>query len=301
VLTLATFNVLDLFDAGFGGKLDWTAQMIDRADADVVGLEEVGERPVLDALVARLSTARGAYGEPVVGTRDDRGIRCALLSRLPVVEAKVHTAARLDFPAFYEGDPPPFGDRVPLRRGIVHARVEVPAMGPLDVFVAHLKSRSPVPLRSSAGEPLEPASARERAEGDLRSLVHRAAEALFLRGLVDDVLGRAPGGEIPHVAVMGDLNDVAGSVTLGVITGSEEDARARLFSCADLVPEGERYSVLHAGRRDLIDHILVTRPLRARLASAAVLNDELRDHGAPTRDTPPSVVSDHAPLVARFA
>lgn len=298
MFSLATFNVLDLLDTGFGAKIDWTARMIARADADVVALQEVGLPPVLDALLARVRSAGVEYGEPVLGTADDRGIRCALLSRVPVLEARVHTASRLDFPAFREDDPAPFGDRVPLRRGVVHARVDAPPLGVVDVLVAHLKSRAPVPLKTQAGEPIEPRAARARAEGSLRSLVHRSAEALYLRGLVDEVVARSPGA---HVAVAGDLNDVPESVVLGVLTGSEEDGEGQLFACAELVPEASRYTVLHSSRRDQIDHVLVTPALRARLASAAILNDELRDHGPATKAAPPSVTSDHALLVARFA
>ena len=69
---------------------------------------------------------------------------------------------------------------MPLRRGVVHARVSVTDFGLIDVLVCHFKSQRSVPGRDSAGEVVPAQSAAARAEGELRSLVWRAAEALFV-------------------------------------------------------------------------------------------------------------------------
>ena len=54
---------------------------------------------------------------------------------------------------------------------------------------------------------MAPVTSRAFAEGRLRSLVWRAAEALFVRGLVDDLLAADREG---HIVVAGDLNDHPG-------------------------------------------------------------------------------------------
>jgi endonuclease/exonuclease/phosphatase family metal-dependent hydrolase len=300
--TLATYNVLDLFDATdaasrahLDAKLSHLAAVLERANADVVALQEVGSAAVLRELALRVPAL--GYGEPLVGTSDARGIRCAVLSRAPVVEWKVHTAEQLPFPVFYEGDPPPFGARIPLRRGIVHARVEAGALGLLDLLVLHFKSNRAVPLKSVRGD-VPPVTSRDYAEGHLRTGVWRSAEALFVRGLVDDLAARAPGG---HVAVAGDFNDRPGSSVVRVVSGGGPEA---LRSCAELIPERARFSILHDGKAQEIDHLLVTPLLRERLQTARFLNEELRDHGAYAKertDAPPLPESDHAPLVATFA
>jgi endonuclease/exonuclease/phosphatase family metal-dependent hydrolase len=278
-LTLATFNVKDLFEETHTEKLDWTARMIARADADVMGLQEVGPAGVLFALLRRLP----GYGEPVIGTPDARGIRCALISRLPIERHQVHTTESLDFPVFQAGDPPPF--RIALRRGIVQARV-----AGIEIFVAHFKSRRPHWLRSPSGEAIEPQTALAWAEAEVRSLVVRMAEALYLRKLVD--------GAGPEVAVMGDLNDIAGSVPVSIVTGRD------LSCCAERVPVEQRYSIMWGGRRSFIDHVLLSQPLADRVQDARFLNDELREHpfipeGGP--EPPPTCDSDHAPFVVRLA
>jgi endonuclease/exonuclease/phosphatase family metal-dependent hydrolase len=311
VITLATFNVLDLLEpsdererAILPAKLDALARTLRRIDADVVGLQEVGPPALLDAVLERLPRLggwgglggrAGGYLEPVVGTPDARGIRNVLLSRLPLLHAQVHTAESLPFPAFRQGDPPPFGARIPLRRGVVHARVDAPAFGPLDVLVVHFKSPHPVPLRDAAGVELPATTARARAEAGLRSIVWRAAEALHVRGLVDDVLAGEPP---PEVVVMGDMNDVPDSPVLRALRGEGERGRgdaAELFDCAAGIEPARRFSIVHGGRRVQIDHLLATAGLHARLAGAGFENGELRE----VLELP-SAVSDHAALVTRF-
>jgi endonuclease/exonuclease/phosphatase family metal-dependent hydrolase len=289
--------------ADFGAKVEWTARMIARADADVVALQEIGPPEALDALVAKL----GRYDARVIGTPDARGIRCALLSRLPILASRVHTAEALAFPTFALGDPPPFGARIPLRRGVVVARIDARELGAIDLLVAHFKSRRGVPLRTAAGDIVVPSSQRERAEADARSMAWRSAEALCVRALVDDALARDPDAK---VAVMGDLNDSIGSATLDIVMGDDRFPGA-LASCADAIPPQRRHTVIFGGSPSQIDHILVTANLRARLSSCEALNDALREHphvpsaedkaaNPASVEPPPTVDSDHAPLAARF-
>jgi endonuclease/exonuclease/phosphatase family metal-dependent hydrolase len=299
-LTLATFNVENLLEpqsdaerAVLAGKLDAIAAMLRACDADVVGLQEIGPPELLNTVVERVA---GGYGGAVIGTADARGVRCALLSRVPVAHARVHTAETLAFPVFREGDPPPFGGRIPLRRGVVHARVDAPGLGLVDVLVAHFKSSRPVPPRDAVGNELAVTSARGRAEGALRSVAWRAAEALFVRGLVDDVMAGAPDA---RVAVVGDLNDVPDSLVLRIVRGDGPD---ELLDCTSGAPSASRYSTLHDGRPSQIDHVLASSALRARLLDARFLTGSLHARWVVASAAPdmPTVDSDHAPLVVRF-
>ncbi len=292
-LSLATLNLKDFFPQpphDFAPKVAWVAEMVARVDADVVALQEVGPPETLEALLARLDR-RGGYGDPVIGTPDARGIRCALLSRVPVVRARVHTAESLPFPVFHAGDAPPFGTRIPLRRGVVVAQIDGGDFGLVDVIVAHFKSRRWVPLVDASGNSVQPTTARDRAEAELRSLVWRAAEALCVRGLVDEAIAARPDAK---VAVMGDLNDGPDSTPVVVVRGAD------LASCADAVAAAQRFSVLHQGGRGQIDHILVSPALRARLSSAQFFNEALREHPMIVPGASPTEDSDHAPFVARF-
>ncbi|HEX3771723.1 MAG TPA: endonuclease/exonuclease/phosphatase family protein [Polyangiaceae bacterium] len=314
--TLATFNVKNLFDPAAGAaarerdlvtrKVEAIAETLRACDADVVGLQEVGSPRLLQAVLDLWP--EGRYREPVLGTADARGIRCALLSRLPVTDARVETAATLPFPVFQLGDRAPFGDRIPLRRGVVRARL-ASDQGPVHVLVVHFKSPLPVDLRGRDGAAIAPSTQHERAEGVLRSLVWRAAEALHARTLVDALLASDPEASL---AVVGDFNDGPASPVVRVLrgeaggapgdAGAAEPFDGALYDCAARVEAGRRFSAWHGGAPSQIDHVLATAGLYRRVAAARFLNESLRDHGAfdPSADEAPTVDSDHAALVVRF-
>jgi hypothetical protein len=73
----------------------------------------------------------------------------------------------------------------------------------------------------------------------------------------------------------------------------------RMFNLAPLLPEGENYSRIYRGRRELIDHIFVTRALVEKVESVA----SLVEGGLPSitddpGETPHTAASDHAAVVA---
>lgn len=301
-LSIATFNVKNLLEPTGGAarailprKLDAIAESLRACDADVVGLQEIGTAALLSQVLERLP-ARGGYGEPVMGTLDRRGIGCAVLSRLPVLRARVHTCDALPLPVFRDGDPEPFGARLPLRRGVVHVRVQGEGLGPVDVLVAHFKSARPVRARDAAGVERRPSSQRERGEGELRSQIWRAAEALYVRGCVDAVIAGNPDA---LVAAVGDLNDTMDSWGVRALCGEGPGA---LLDASERIPAADRFSTLHGGRRMQIDHVLVTASLHARIEQARLLNEGLHEHDPlpESGDEAPTADSDHAPLIVRF-
>lgn len=302
-LRIATFNLKDFFlprDDGeravVAAKIENVAANLARASADVVALQEVGEPETLDRLLARLPGL--GYGAPVLGTEDKRGIRCAILSRLPVLWSQVHAPRNLPFPRFYEDDAEPYPSRIPLRRGVVHVRVDAGGgLGEVDVLTAHFKSNRGAPMKNAQGEEIEDPSPRGRGEATIRSLVQRAAEALFVRGLVDDVLRASPDHA---VCVLGDLNDTVDSLPVRVVRGIGEPADGALAPCAERVAAERRFSCFHGAGRSLIDHVLVSRRLHAALREVEIFNEALRDHGAYADDPPLAEDSDHALCLATF-
>ncbi len=296
MFSLATFNVKDLFEDALRvsapqSKLDEIASQLARADADVIALQEIASQEALREILKRMPGGAD-YRHVVLALPDQRGIRNAIVSRLPFVHETVHIADELPFPIFREGDAQPFPKRIPLRRGVPHVRVDVPQVGLVAVLTAHFKSKLSAALVRPDGTKKEPVTEMERAEGDVRSLVLRAAEALFVRGLVDAALTVTP-----NVALMGDLNDTFDSVPLQIVRGSVD---GMLHACAAIVPKEARFSTMHGGKKEQIDHILVSAQLRERLEAAAFQNEALRDHGPFVPGVSPTADSDHALFVARF-
>ena len=66
-----------------------------------------------------------------------------------------------------------------------------------------------------------------------------------------------------------------------------------------MVQADRRYTIVHDGRRQLFDHILVSRGLARTQRGADILNDGLIDEGAVDDGNPPPQ-SLHAPVVAEF-
>lgn len=290
-LTVATYNLLDLFDLRDGEpderKIDALAEVVRRLDADVIAFQEVGS---IDALRAILAKSGGGFSDPVVGRADKRGIACAIASKRAVLDVAVLDAATLPFPAFHEDDPAPFGARLRLRRSIPVVRIDGGHLGPITFLSLHWKSRRATPLTLRDGTDHEPTTVAERAAGDLRSLVQRAAEALFLRKGIDEILAARP---TDAVCVCGDFNDVSGSVPLQVVVGEGE---GMLEDVGLRVPVADRWSVLHGGAPAAIDHVLLTPGIAKQVQNARFLNEGLLDPDALPEGTP-VLPSDHAPLV----
>ncbi|HEX7665858.1 MAG TPA: endonuclease/exonuclease/phosphatase family protein, partial [Polyangiaceae bacterium] len=203
------------------------------------------------------------------------------------------TTPALEFPRFVTTDPAPYGDRLPLRRGVVHATVDAGALGPVDVLVVHFKSGRGVPLRQPSGDVVVPTASRDYGEANVRAMIWRAAEALFVRGEVDALFAAGK----TNVAVLGDFNDVWDSVPVRIVRGG---GPAVLHSTGILIDAASRFTVLHNGDKKMIDHVLLSSALRERVQSARILNEELHDHDAVLSDAP-RADSDHALVVLNFA
>jgi endonuclease/exonuclease/phosphatase family metal-dependent hydrolase len=299
-LRLATFNLKDFFSARrdeeravVEAKLTNVTSELRRASADIVALQEVGSLELLDRLVKALPEL--GYGAPVVGSEDRRGIRNAVLSRLPVQWSQVHQSKSLPFPCFVEGDPEPFPNRIPLRRGIVHVRVEAGALGELDVLTAHFKSSLPAPRKTPGGAEIKDTTPHAVGESAVRSLVQRAAEALYVRSLVDGIFAHSPDHAI---CVMGDLNDTLESMPVRLVRGIDTTSKHYLRAAVESIPEEGRYSCFHGGQEILIDHVLLSERLHRALRNFEIQNEHLRYHGPHLDETPLTEDSDHALCVA---
>jgi predicted extracellular nuclease len=142
------------------------------------------------------------------------------------------------------------------------------------------------------------------AEGFFLSSLKRTAQALELRLLVDDILARDPERLI---AVAGDFNAEDHETPLRlVVAAGEETGNAALAWRSLLVldraiPGDRRWSVLHRGRPEMLDHILASQTLYGRLRGIDVHNEALDDEALGDAETTGIAGSLHAPLVAEFA
>lgn len=343
--TVMWWNVENLFPPGFritpakavaqddyDRKLDYLARRIAEVGADVIALQEVGSRNAADtqSLEDLRSRLGGAYPHHALSDfPDGRGIRVALLARLPLAAVE-HVSP---FPANELSPVPNWAGKPPITRmgrGALAAVVE-PAPGVrVRVVTVHLKSKL-ISYPGNGGSRFSPRDEDERARGAALALYRRAVEAATVRAYLNATLAAHDG---THVVLLGDLNDEPRAQTSQLLLGPEDaDATSddkldwvRLHNVTEAIPgrggaendkiflpEGERYSRKYLGRRELLDQIMVSKSLLGE--SAALRQDqwnviEVRSlidsiEKESVTDSPGERVGalrpDHAPVYARFA
>jgi hypothetical protein len=82
-----------------------------------------------------------------------------------------------------------------------------------------------------------------------------------------------------------------------ILLGDHRDDARRLHPLEARLPPERRYSVIHAGRPTLIDHILASRSLALDCIHVEILNQGLQDEVFASEPIEGSL---HAPVVASF-
>jgi endonuclease/exonuclease/phosphatase family metal-dependent hydrolase len=300
-LTIATWNLENLFlpgtesgpkdQATYDKKIASLATMIGLIAPDVLAVQEVGDQAAFDDLVGALD---GDWHAELSPDADDRGIRVGFVSRQGFGDIERIRA----FPA--GTDPVKLEDdgETTTRMGRGALRVQV---GDIDLITAHFKSK----LLTFQGR-FSPRDEHQRARYAGYALDLRTQEAITVRHHVTELLEE---GE-RKVVVLGDLNDEPLAATTQILLGPpgsefltdgfdtpDKGDPQRLWNIAPMLPEGRAFSRIFNGRRELIDHILVSHPLALKLVDADTGTTELPSIDGPR---PASDGSDHAPVFARF-
>jgi endonuclease/exonuclease/phosphatase family metal-dependent hydrolase len=272
VFRVMTWNVENLFRPGaaagpstpdaYQTKLAALAAVIIAQDPDVVSLQEIGDPDALNDLIDAIG---GAWDRRVSAHPDARGIRVAWLAK-PAITASVEV---VDFPA--QSPAVTVDDSGTsldvMGRGALAITVAPPDGAPVQLITTHLKSK----LLTFPGGRFQPHDKDERARYATYALDRRAAEAATLRSWTTSTLTDAAGARL---ILTGDLNDTPQAATTQILLGppgSEIDTPGfhrrdqgdtrRLWNLAPLMPAGKDYSRVDQGRRELIDHILVSAAL----------------------------------------
>lgn len=233
-ITIASYNVLNLFDAHDDpysadsasdvkprAELEALARSIRKLNADVIGLQEVENRGILQRFV-RVFLRDMNYEVVAFEGNDNRGIDVALLSRLPVGPVTSHR--HVDFEDA-QGKPMRF------RRDLLQARIEPPGAPAFDVYVVHLKSKGGVPEGGA----------------DTRMGEARAIAAVLHQRLAADPQAR--------FVICGDFNDTIDSEPVTAIMGTNGRA---LRTFIDDLPEDGRVSYNQPPFLSMIDFILAS-------------------------------------------
>lgn len=335
LLRLASFNVESLDDGpdapDFESRRAVLAPQLRRLAADVLCLQEVdGQRlgpawhrhgprglRALDRLLAGTDYAsfhRFCTHVEGGGIRDRHNL--VVLSRFPIVAARQHHHDLVPPPLYrpVTADPP-MAEVQPVAwdRPLLAVTVDIGGGRKLHVVDLHLRAprAAPVAGQKVAGQKVAGRKSDEArwrtmagwAEGYFLAAVKRSGQALEARLAIDSLFDADPRALI---AVCGDFNAVGNEMPLRILCGDVEDAGDAALSSRCLTPleqgvdAARRFSVLHRGQPQMLDHILVSPALLAAFRSLEIHNEGLQDDSSSTAALTGGPQSFHAPLVGTF-
>ncbi len=323
ILRIASFNLESLDDRPnqrptLQTRIAVLRPQIERLRADILCLQEVngqragGQSPRrLSALAALLrGTPYQDFTEVVSegihhGPMDVHNL--VILSRYPVLESRQYRNDLVEAPRFRTTTAtPPMAEAQPVLwdRPILYARLDLGQGRVLDLFNVHYRAALAAFVPGQKSEPFVWKSVAGWAEGYYLSAMKRSGQALETRLALERCFER---DNEAFVCVTGDFNANLDEMPLQIVIGAEEDTGSGDLAGHSLVPlelslsSDQRYSVIHHGKRQMLDHVLASRRLagcfRNMEAHNEVLGDELVGYAKVAR----SPSSYHAPIVAEFA
>ena len=324
-LRIATFNLESLDDRPdveppLAARIAVLRPQLLRLEADVLCLQEVnGQRPTgggprqllaLERLLAEtpyagfhlISSSRvsGPDSEPERGA--DAVHNLVILSRHRFGSTEELRHHLVEPPAYRPKTARPAVEReqtIEWDRPILGAAIELPGRRRLHVVNLHLRAPLAAPVPGQKKDSLTWRSVSGWAEGFFLATVKRAGQALETRLFIERIFDHDAQA---LVAVCGDFNAEERQTPLRTIRGDPADTGNAALEARALVPlertlpASQRFSVVHGGHKEMLDHVLVSRALLDCYRHVEVHNkglaDELTDAGP---------ASHHAPLVAEFA
>jgi endonuclease/exonuclease/phosphatase family metal-dependent hydrolase len=313
-MRVASFN-LESLDAPVEPLAAVLRPALERLEADVLCLQEVngqkvGGRRVLAALDALLegtsyagfhrAATRGSGG----GVADVHNL--VTLSRWPIAEERqvrhdllppVRAVLRTAEPA----DPAPV--EVRFERPLLLTAIEAPA-GRLTVINVHLRAGLASAIPGGKLAPFAWKSVGAWGEGFFLSSLKRTGQALELRLLVDACFEAEAE---PLVLVAGDFNAEDHETPVRLVIGASEDTGNAALAARALVvldrsvEASRRFSVVHQGRPQMLDHMLASQRLTGRFRNMEVFNEALGDEALAWARGVGAAGSYHAGLVANFS
>lgn len=322
-LRIASFNLENFGDEGsqqptLAARIAILRPQLERLCADILCLQEVNGQPVrgqkqrdLAALETLLQgTSYQGYEwvcteAPGHGPLDVHNL--VVLSRFPVLEKRQYQNDLVAPPHFQTTmATPPAKEPQPVGwdRPVLHVRVDIGGGRTLDLLNVHFRAQLAAFIPGQKSEPFVWKSVAGWAEGYYLAAMKRSGQALETRLAIEECFARE--GEGALACAVGDFNAGLDEMPMRLMIGAEEDTGSGELAVRSLIPlelslpADRRYSVIHHGKRQMLDHVLATRSLAAHVTGFEVHNEALGDElvGYMAVDRSPS--SYHAPIVAEF-
>jgi len=249
VVTIASYNVENMFDnddnGGKGGKktppksdgeMKAVASTLKKADADIIVLEEVENREMLDTLVDKYMKSPEYPERVLIPGNDPRGINVAVLSRFPVMNVESHKDDR-----FRANESHIYKNPIKFSRDLLETDIKVAPNFTVTVYATHLKSQI----------------------GGERADDKRLAEAQEIRRIIEQDMKEYPNKAF---VVAGDFNDSPQSKPVQAVIGTGRNA---LVDPLAPLPMSEQYTYTYRGKQDRLDYILMSTELQKDYVSGS--------------------------------
>lgn len=249
---------------------------------DIISLNEIENQGVIDAILALPSLKSLGYKGIVKESNDGRGISVGILYRGDLEVTGVDTPnPKMTFKtdkAWGQIDPGLLYARAPLSVDFrfTGARQALAGAKELTVIVNHFKSK----LGGDGPEP------------------RRQMQGQYLGEYVDALKATDPN---KSVIVVGDLNANYEDGAYKKLA-YKSDGTERFKDVALTLPEEDRYTYIYRGKKNILDHIMVTGDLFSSLRSVSIPHiDTVKGASKFKLDPTTSAgISDHDPIIAVF-
>lgn len=322
-MRLATFNIENLGSddddaAPIEERIAVLRPQLERLRADILCLQEInakkkvaGVRRPVDLVRLIEGTAYADYTLDITAGLKGKGPadvhNLAILSRYPVLEREEIRQSLVTPPTWIRTTAEP-ADTAPFPVGwdrpIQRLVVELPGGTPLTVFNLHLRAPLAAAVPGQKSGPFAWKSISGWAEGFFLAAMKRSGQALELRLAVERIFDADPDALI---AVCGDFNAEDHDTALRIACAAEDDTGSGRLASRVLTPverglaADRRFTVLHHGRPQVLDHILASRALFGHLDEVRIHNEMLADELVAFGRIAQPPESLHAPMVAEFS
>lgn len=188
-------------------------------------------------------------------------------------------------------------------RPLLSVTIELPDGRPLHVINLHLRAPLASYVEGQKSGPFSWKTTSGWAEGFYLASLKRSGQALETRLLIDRIFDR---DKDALIMVCGDFNAQIRDTPTRILCCNIEDTGNGALNNRALVPlenslsQSQRFTLIHNGRKQMLDHMLVSPALLADFDSLEVHNETLGDELIAHTSIQDSPQSYHAPIVAKF-
>lgn len=251
---------------------------LSRVKADILCLQEINRQEKQDSFQLRTleklleGTPYTSYNKVFTTSTNGQPVKnqnLVILSRFPILEHQQYKHQFANLPSYQMVTANPSqtkAQQIHWERPVLFAKIQIAENQILHLVNVHLKSKitTKIPGQKVGDYTWKTASAC--AEGSFISSMKRVGQALEVRQLMDTLFDE---NEVALIVICGDFNSDTDDGPMQAIRGDVENTgNAKLASrvmvpCEHTVPESARFSLLHQGKPEMIDHNVISRSLPA--------------------------------------